>query len=94
MPKIAFYKHFTFFIYMYDLLNEPLHLHVAKEKGNRTYAAKIWIETLEFAERGNFSQKELNLIRKLVENNREYLTSQCEKAKRGEKVKFAELKLK
>ena len=49
MPKIAFYKYFTFFIYMYDLLNEPLHLHVAKEKGNRTYAAKIWIETVEFA---------------------------------------------
>jgi hypothetical protein len=33
MPKIAVYKFLTFFIFSYDALNEPPHLHVVKEKG-------------------------------------------------------------
>ncbi|MEO8148723.1 MAG: DUF4160 domain-containing protein [Bacteroidia bacterium] len=94
MPRIAYYKYFTFFIYMYDLLNEPLHLHVVKEKGNRAYAAKIWLDSLEFAESGSLSQKEVNLVQKLVGKNKEMLIALCLKAKKGEKIKFTELKLK
>jgi hypothetical protein len=35
MPKIAIYKFLTFFIFAFDAINEPPHLHIAKEKGNR-----------------------------------------------------------
>lgn len=34
MPKIAVYKFLTFFIFSYDALNEPPHMHVAKEKAS------------------------------------------------------------
>ena len=32
MPKIAVFKFLTFFIYAYDALNEPPHLHIVKER--------------------------------------------------------------
>ena len=41
MPKIAVYKFLTFYIFAYDAQNEPPHLHIAKEKGNRQRFAKI-----------------------------------------------------
>ncbi len=59
MPKIAIYKFLTFFIFAYDALNEPPHLHIAKEKGNRQRSAKIWLKTLEIAERGSLSDIDL-----------------------------------
>jgi len=40
MPKIAIYKFLNFFIYAFDAINEPPHLHIAKEKGNRQRSAK------------------------------------------------------
>ena len=53
MPKIAVYKFLTFYIFAFDELNEPPHLHIAKEKGNRQRSAKIWLETLKIAEKRN-----------------------------------------
>jgi len=53
MPKIAVYKFLTFYIFAFDALNEPPHLHIAKEKGNRQRSAKIWLETLKIAEKRN-----------------------------------------
>ncbi len=53
MPKIAIYKFLTFYIFAYDTLNEPPHMHVAKEKGNRQRSAKIWLKTFEIAEKGS-----------------------------------------
>lgn len=50
MPKIAVYKFLTFFIFAYDVLNEPPHLHIVKEKGTRQRSAKIWLETFKVAE--------------------------------------------
>jgi hypothetical protein len=60
MPKIAIYKFLTFFIFAYDALNEPPHLHIVKEKGNRQRSAKIWLETFKVAEKGTLNEKELN----------------------------------
>ena len=53
MPKIATYKFLTFFIYSFDALNEPPHLHVVKEKGSRQRSAKIWLHSLKFSDQGN-----------------------------------------
>lgn len=55
MPKIAVYKFLTFFIIATDTLNEPPHLHIAKEKGNRQRSAKIWLETFKVADKGSLS---------------------------------------
>ena len=52
MPKIAIYKFLTFFIFAFDAINEPPHLHIAKDKGNRQRSAKIQLETLKVAEKG------------------------------------------
>ena len=69
MPKIAIYKFLTFFIFAYDALNEPPHLHVVKEKGNRQRSAKIWLETLVISEKGTLSDKELNKAIELIKKN-------------------------
>lgn len=64
MPKIAVYKFLTFFIFAFDALNKPPHLHVAKEKGCRQRSAKIWIESLKIADKGLLCgiQKPLQLL--------------------------------
>lgn len=91
MPKIAVYNYLTFFIVMFDTMGEPPHLHVTKSKGGYATAAKIWLESLEFAKNGDLTQAELTLVRKLVEKNREKLLAAFEKARRGEKVKAIKL---
>ena len=94
MPRIAFYRYFTFFIVSFDTLKEPPHLHIAKERGKRTYSAKIWLRTLEFSDKGSLTKSELTLCKKLVEKNRAALLLLFEKAKRGEKFSPLELSLK
>jgi hypothetical protein len=94
VPKIAWYKFFTFFIVSFDTLNEPPHLHIAKGKSNRIYAAKIWLETLKFAETADMTKKELNLIQSIVRDNQKKLLALFAKAKAGKKIKPVELKLK
>ena len=86
MPKIAVYKFLTFYIFAYDAMNEPPHLHVAKEKGNRQRSAKIWIETLEVAEKGSLTKEELKQAIRLIEENQELLIDAFNKVKSGKKV--------
>ena len=93
MPKIAVYKFLTFFIVSFDTLKEPYHLHISKSKGSRVRAAKIWIESLQFAESGDFSQTELNLIEKLVKKNQVILIKAFDDAKAGKKVNPIKLTL-
>jgi len=94
MPKIAFYKYLTFFIVSFDTLKEPPHLHIAKEKGKRTYSAKIWLKTLEFSDKGSLTKEELNLVKKLVSKYQTELLSLFEKAKKGRKFEPMKLDLK
>ena len=86
MPKIAVYKFLTFYIFAFDAMNEPPHLHVAKEKGNRQRSAKIWIETLEVAEKGSLTKEELKQAIRLIEENQELLIDAFNKVKSGKKV--------
>lgn len=87
MPKIAVYNFLTFFIYSFDAINEPPHLHVVVEKGRRTRSAKIWLNSLEVAEKGSLTEKELNLALRLIEKYKHSLTEAFEKASRGEKIR-------
>jgi len=86
MPKIAKYKFFTFFIFSYDALNEPAHLHIAKEKGNRQRSAKIWLESLEVADKGSLSKADLNKVLNLLKKNQQILIDAFNKVKQGKKV--------
>lgn len=86
MPKIAIYKFLTFYIFSYDALNEPPHLHIAKEKGNRQRSAKIWLKTFEVAEKGSLTETDLNQALAIIKNNQQILINAFNKVKKGEKV--------
>ena len=92
MPKIAVYKFLTFYIFAYDALNEPPHLHIAKEKGNRQRSGKIWLLTFEIAERGSLTVKDLNRAVKLIKSNQQILIEAFNKVKAGKKVATIKLK--
>jgi hypothetical protein len=92
VPKIAVYKFLTFFIFAYDALNEPPHLHVVKEKGNRQRSAKIWLETLKVAEIGTLNEKELNQVISLIKENQIILIDSFNKVKNGQKITTIKLK--
>jgi hypothetical protein len=81
-PKIPVYKFLTFFIVSFDTLKKPPHLHVAKEKGNRQRSAKIWLETLQIAEQGDFSDNDVKkALRVFKEHQEELLNAFAELAK-------------
>lgn len=92
MPKIAVYKFLTFFIYAFDALNEPPHLHIVKEKGNRQRSAKIWLETLKVVEKGTLNDKELNQAISLIKKNQKVLIDSFNKVKNGQKISTLKLK--
>jgi len=92
MPKIAVYKFLTFFIFAYDAMNEPPHLHVVKERGNRQRSAKIWLDTLKVVEVGTLNEKELNQAITLIKNNQNILIEAFNKVKTGQKIKTIKLK--
>ena len=92
MPKIAVYKFLTFFIFAYDAMNEPPHLHIVKERGNRQRSAKIWLDTLKVVEVGTLNEKELNQAITLIKNNQNILIEAFNKVKTGQKIKTIKLK--
>lgn len=92
MPKIAVYKFLTFFIFAYDAINEPPHLQIVKEKGNRQRSAKIWLDTLKVVEVGTLNEKELNQVITLIKNNKNILIEAFNKVKTGQKIKTLKLK--
>ncbi len=92
MPKIAVYKFLTFFIFAYDAINEPPHLHIVKEKGYRQRSAKIWLDTLKVVEVGTLNEKELNQAITLIKNNKNILIEAFNKVKTGQKIKTLKLK--
>ncbi|MBI5218363.1 MAG: DUF4160 domain-containing protein [Bacteroidia bacterium] len=73
-------------------MNEPPHLHIAKEKGSRQWSAKIWLNTFEIEERGSLSEKEINQVLKLIKSNQQILINAFNKVKEGKKVTTIKLK--
>lgn len=86
MPKIAVYKFLTFFIFSFDALNEPPHLHIAQEKGKRQRSAKICLKTLEVSDRGSLTDTDLNKALKIIKDNQQILIDSFNKVKEGKKV--------
>ena len=92
MPKVAIYKFLTFFIFAYDAINEPPHLHIAKEKGNRQRSAKIWLETFKVSEKGTLNEKELNQAISLIKKNQIILIESFNMVKNGQRITTIKLK--
>ena len=57
---------YRFFFFSLDR-GEPIHIHVAKDRGY----AKFWLQPLELAKSRNFRGHELNEIARLIEDHRE-----------------------
>jgi hypothetical protein len=92
MPKIAIYKFLTFFIYSFDVLKEQPHLHIVKEKGMRQKSAKIWLRTLEIAEKGTLTDTDIKLALKIIKLHQVELLESFENYKQGKKVKTIKFK--
>ncbi|MEO8820481.1 MAG: DUF4160 domain-containing protein [Ginsengibacter sp.] len=92
MPKIAIYKFLTFYIFGYDALNESPHMHIAKEKGNRQRSAKIWLNTLEVAEKGSLTDADLNKALRILKDNRQIFIDAFNRVKHGEKITTMKIK--
>ena len=92
MPKIAIYKFLTFFIFAFDAINEPPHLHIAKEKGNRQRSAKIQSETLKVADKGSLSETDLKQALKVIKENRAILIESFNTVKAGKKITTIKIK--
>jgi hypothetical protein len=92
MPKIAIYKFLTFFIFAFDALNEPPHLYIAKEKGNRQRSAKIWLETFKVADKGSLSETDLKQAIKVIKENQIALIDSFNKVKTGKKITTIKIK--
>ena len=57
---------FRFFFYSFDC-NEPIHVHVRREK----MTCKYWLEPIALGENNGFSSRELNRIRRIIQENTE-----------------------
>ncbi|GMU86966.1 MAG: hypothetical protein AMXMBFR48_22070 [Ignavibacteriales bacterium] len=91
MPKIAIYKFLTFFIFAFDALREPPHLHIVKEKGNRQRSAKIWLDSFLVADKGSLSDREIALAIRLMKKHQKVLLESFNSAKKGKKIKTINL---
>ena len=82
----------TFFIYAFDAINEPPHLHIAKEKGNRQRSAKIWLETLKVAAKGSLTETDLKQAIKVIKENQPILIESFNNIKAGKKITTIKIK--
>jgi hypothetical protein len=95
MPKIAIYKFLTFFIFAFDAINEPPHLHIAKEKGNRQRSAKIWLNTFKVADKGSLTETDLKQalkVIKVIKENQAILIDSFNNVKAGKKITTIKIK--
>ena len=92
MPKIAIYKFLTFFIFAFDAINEPPHLHIAKEKGNRQRSAKIWLDTQKVDEKGSLTETDLKQAIKVIKENQAKLIESFNNVKAGKKITTIKIK--
>ena len=92
MPKIAIYKFLTFFIFAFDAINEPPHLHIAKEKGNRQRSAKIWLNTFKVADKGSLTETDLKQALKVIKENQAILIESFNNVKAGKKITTIKIK--
>jgi Domain of unknown function (DUF4160) len=73
-------------------VNEPPHLHIAKEKGSRQRSAKIWLKTLLVEDRGSLNNNDLNQALRIIKINQRLLIDAFDKVKARKKIKTIKFK--
>ncbi|MFL5342317.1 MAG: DUF4160 domain-containing protein [Gemmataceae bacterium] len=68
MPTALRVGPFRFFFYAGDG-SEPPHVHVERDDGE----AKFWLDPVRLERSRGFSRKDMNRVRKLIEDNRQFL---------------------
>jgi hypothetical protein len=93
MPKPLQYKNLEFYFLSADLKDNRMQINVSR-KGERKQFVKFWIEpTVEIAVKngkkvsGDFSEKEINLITKIVEKYLNVFKNAVKDFENGKKIK-------
>jgi hypothetical protein len=65
MPSVLFEGPYRFHFYMRDLIDEPPHVHVERDRNE----AKFWLDPVRLERGGGFPRHELRDIRRIVEDH-------------------------
>jgi len=92
MSKIIIILGYVFLVYDGDIIEKRKHIHVENKKGRFRTTAKFWLEPeVELASKGNFTDKEINLIAKLIKEHRDLIINQIEKFFKGDTIEIINL---
>lgn len=81
MGKLLILSKYVFLVYGTDIYETRKHIHVTYSHRGFKRACKFWLEpelALDHGKRGNFSEKELNEIKKLIADHKEILLKQLD----------------
>ena len=90
MGKLLILAKYIFLIYGSDFNEKRKHIHVTYAYSGFKRSCKFWLEPtieLDRNKKGDFSETELNEIKKLIEENKSILISQLELFYKNESVK-------
>ncbi len=93
MPKILIFKNFVFIIFSIDKFESRVHIHIAKKSVRQFEPAKFWLmPTIELAKQGDFTNTEINEVKKLIFRFEQELKAQLELFYAGKVVKTIKIK--
>ena len=88
MPKLLIYRNLVFLIFAVDVWENRRHIHVAKKSVRRFFPAKFWLEPkIQIVLSGDFTEKELAEIEKLIRQFESLIHQQLDLFYAGQKVK-------
>ncbi|MCW5911658.1 MAG: DUF4160 domain-containing protein [Cyclobacteriaceae bacterium] len=90
MGKLLILKNYIFLVYGSDILESKKHIHVTYAHRGFKRSCKFWLEPeieIDYGKKGNFSEVELNEIKKLIKENKEILLDQLKLFYDGKPVK-------
>lgn len=79
MGKILILAKYIFLIYGSDIYESRKHIHVTYNRRGYKRACKFWLEPdvdLDEGKKGDFTEKELSEIKRLIQENKEIIASQ------------------
>lgn len=92
MPKLLIIKKYIFIIYSADLSEKRKHIHVEARKGRFRRSAKFWLEPeIKSVDTGDFNEKEINELMKIIKENEFILINQINRFLSGKKIKTVKL---
>ena len=90
MGKLLIFAKYIFLIYGVDIHEKRRHIHVTYAQRGYKVSCKFWLEPeveLDENKTGEFTEKELNEIRKMIIENKEVILEQLDLFYQGKPVK-------